>query len=80
MLAPWRDPTNVRALLGAGRLKVADGLPDAAALLRELMDFRVTITARANETFGAGTQRGSDDLVLALALAVWVPGAGAGTR
>ena len=72
----WRVPkkllvANVRRLLGTGRLKVADGLPEAAALLRELADFRVTITAKVNETFGAGTSGGHDDLVLAVALAVW---------
>jgi hypothetical protein len=61
---------NVRRLLGAGRLKVAAGLPEAAALVRELADFRVTITVKANETFGAGTHGGHDDLVLAVALAV----------
>jgi hypothetical protein len=31
----------------------------------------VTITAKANETFGAGTHGGYDDLVPALALAAW---------
>jgi hypothetical protein len=64
---------NVRALLASGRLKVADGLPAAALLLRELVDFRVTITAKANKKFGAGTRGGHDDLVLALTLAVWQP-------
>ena len=60
---------NVRALLSTGRRKVAGGLLESAVLLRELADFRVTITAKANETFGAG--RGHDDLLLATALAVW---------
>jgi hypothetical protein len=72
----WRVPkkmlvANVRALLASGRLKVADGLPEAGVLLRELADFRVTVTARANETFGVGSHGGHDDLVVALALAVW---------
>lgn len=72
----WRVPkkllvANVQRLLGAGRLKIADGLPEAAALLRELADFRVTITPHAHETFGAGSHSGHDDLVVALALAVW---------
>jgi hypothetical protein len=40
-------------------------------LLRELADFRVTITPKANETFGAGTHGGHDDLVVAVALAAW---------
>jgi hypothetical protein len=62
---------NVRSLIASGRLKVPDGLPDAGVLLHELADFRVTITSRANETFGAGSHGGHDDLVLAVALAVW---------
>ncbi len=62
---------NVQRLLGVGQLKIADGLPEAPTLLRELADFRVTITSRANETFGAGSHRGHDDLVVALALAAW---------
>ena len=66
---------NVRNLIASGRLKVADGLPEAAALLRELADVLATITANANETFGAGSHGGHDDLVLAVALAVW-PAAG----
>lgn len=66
--------SNVRRLLGAGRLKVAEGLPDAGVLLRELVDFRVTVTAKANETFGAGSHGGHDDLIVAVALAVWWPG------
>jgi hypothetical protein len=43
-------------------------------LLRELTDFRVSITAKANETFGAGSHGGHDDLVLAVVLAVWGAG------
>jgi hypothetical protein len=39
--------------------------------LRELADFRVTITAKANETFAVGTRGGHDDLVLAVALVAW---------
>jgi hypothetical protein len=61
---------NVQRLLSEGRLKVADGLPETAALVRELADFRVTITAKANETFAADSHGGHDDLVLAVALAV----------
>jgi hypothetical protein len=52
---------------------VANGLPAAAVLLGELADFPVTLTAGVNETFGAGTHGGHDDLVLAVALAAWPP-------
>lgn len=72
----WRVPKKmlvavVRALLVSGRLKVADGLPEAGALVRELTGFRVAITPKANETFGAGTTSGHDDLLLAVAMATW---------
>jgi hypothetical protein len=62
-----------RAPLGEEQ-RVADGPPDAGLLLRELADFRVTVTSKANETFGAGSYGGHDDLVLAAALTVWPPG------
>ncbi len=52
-----------------GRLKVADGLPGAGALIRELRAFKVKITKHRRLTFeGAGEH---DDLVTAVALAVW---------
>jgi hypothetical protein len=46
-------------------------LAHAETLETELQNFRVKITAAANETFGAWRERDHDDLVLALALAVW---------
>ena len=57
-------PTNVE-----WRLKVAKGLPDGKALVRELLDFKREITTRGNAMFGG--DREHDDLVIALALAVW---------
>lgn len=71
----WRVPKQelvaaLRSLLSGRRLRVAPGLPMAAALAEELRAFQVRITAAANETFGAAAGR-HDDLVLALALAVW---------
>jgi hypothetical protein len=43
----------------------------AETLEMELQNFRVKITAAANETFEAWRERDHDDLVLALALAAW---------
>ena len=70
----WRVPKAVlvRGLVAAidsGRLKVAKGLPDGKALVRELLDFKREITRRGNAVFGG--DREHDDLVIALALAVW---------
>ena len=63
----------VRSLVTAfegGRLKVAKGLPLADAFMDELQAFRVTLTARGRDTYAARSGK-HDDLVLAVALAVW---------
>jgi hypothetical protein len=61
----------LQVLLQNRRLHVAGGLPDAPVLVRELENFRVRITAAANETFEAWRENAHDDLVLAVALAAW---------
>lgn len=61
---------TTQVLLQSGRLKIAPGLREAQPLVRELQDFRVTITEAANDTYG-GRQGAHDDLVLAVALACW---------
>jgi hypothetical protein len=62
--------TTVQALLHDGRLLIQKDLPDAPALRAELEDFRATVTDSGRWTFGARSGQ-HDDLVLALALAVW---------
>ena len=72
----WRVPKTALlrplvAAVDAGRLKVAKGLPEADALLRELQAFQRRITARGHDAFqGVGEH---DDLVIAVALACWWP-------
>ena len=66
----------MREVLEARRLKVArmpngQHIEFADILKRELMDFRVKITTAANETFAA-QQEAHDDLVLSVALPVWL--------
>jgi hypothetical protein len=63
---------TLQVLLGQRRLEIARGLPGRDVLYRELQNFRVKITAAANETFGAWREGEHDDLVLAVALAAWV--------
>ena len=63
--------TCLQILLQANRLKIVRSLPAASLLVSELLNFRVKITAAANETFEAWRERDHDDLVLALAIAVW---------
>ncbi|MBJ6978060.1 hypothetical protein JG616_01785 [Luteimonas sp. MC1782] len=73
--AGWSVPkgelvSKLQALLHAGELRIAASLPDAPVLLRELQDFRVRFTDAGNATFNA-REGAHDDLVLALALAVF---------
>jgi hypothetical protein len=61
----------LQVLLQSGRLKIAK-VPDRDVLIKELQDFRVKITVKANETFEADWRlRAHDDLVLATCLAAW---------
>jgi hypothetical protein len=62
--------SRVQALLHQGRLRILRPLAEADALVRELSDFRVQYTAAGNIGFVARSGR-HDDLVLALAIALW---------
>jgi hypothetical protein len=62
--------SRLQALLHEGRLKILRELTEAETLVRELQDFRVEFTATGHLTFNARTGK-HDDLVLALAIAVW---------
>ena len=69
---PKRDLVGaVQTGLQSERLKVAASLPLAQTLMRELLAFRVKITASAHDTYGAWREGQHDDLVLALAVALW---------
>jgi hypothetical protein len=62
--------SRLQALLHEGRLKILRELVEAETLVRELQDFRVEFTAAGHLTFNARSGK-HDDLVLALAIAVW---------
>ena len=62
--------SRLQAELHQGRLRISDKLTDAPALLRDLQDFRVSFSSTGNAIFGARVGK-HDDLVLALAIAVW---------
>jgi len=69
---PKRDLVGVcQVLLQNGRLKLARDMPLVPVLVKELLDFKVRVTAAANDVFGTWREGQHDDLVLALALAVW---------
>jgi hypothetical protein len=63
--------STLQVLLQHRRIKVARDLADAALLAKELENFKVKVTAAANETFEAWRGGDHDDLVMAVALAAW---------
>ena len=69
---PKRDLVSVvQVALQTEKLKIASALPEARTLVRELQDFQVKITEAANDTYGAWREGTHDDLVLAVALALY---------
>jgi len=69
---PKRDLVSVVQVgLQNRKLKIAESLNLAETLSRELQNFTVKITDAANDVYGAWREGTHDDLVLAVALAVW---------
>ncbi len=69
---PKRDLVSVVQVgLQNRKLKIAESLDLAETLSRELQNFTVKITDAANDVYGAWREGTHDDLVLAVALAVW---------
>jgi hypothetical protein len=73
----WRVPKRdlvgaVQVLLQTSRLKFAEQIPVIPALVQELLAFRVKIDPlTAHDSYGAWREGAHDDLVLAVAVAVW---------
>jgi hypothetical protein len=69
---PKRDlVSTVQVLLQNGRVKFASSLPDLQILVDELLNFRIKISQAGKDTYEAWREGAHDDLVLALALALW---------
>ena len=69
---PKRDLiVGLQVLLQNGELQIAAGLEHGAALVKEMAEMRVKVTAEGNEQFGAWREGEHDDLVFAVALACW---------
>lgn len=69
---PKRDLVSVVQVgLQNRKLKIAESLKLAETLSRELQNFTVKITDADNDVYGAWREGTHDDLVLAVALAVW---------
>lgn len=85
---PKRELVSIaQVCLQTTRLKIASELTEAATLTRELQNFKAKITESAEDSYGAWREGSHDDLVLAVALALWLgsqpvpgPGAVAGNR
>lgn len=70
---PKRDLVGaVQVPLQNGRLKISAALPEAATLTSELQNFQVKISESAHDSYGSWREGTHDDLVLALAIALWL--------
>lgn len=69
---PKRDLiTNLQILLQNGKLQIAKGLKEGAALVDELVNFQTKISESGMDTYGA--RSGShDDIVLSVAMGAWL--------
>jgi hypothetical protein len=69
---PKRELVNlVKVLLQQGRLKISTHTPDYRILISEMNNFTYKINDNANDVYGA-TSGTHDDLLLALAVGLWV--------
>jgi hypothetical protein len=65
--------STLQILLQERRLSIAESLPEAKVLTKELLNFKAKIAVAANESVSADWREGRhDDLVLAVALAAWL--------
>jgi len=63
---------TLQVLLQTRRLQIADALPEAAVLVRELEAFRAAPPVLRGESVESWREREHDDLVLAVAVAAWL--------
>ena len=69
---PKRDLiVGLQILMQRGGLQIASQMPFSGTLVEEMTGMRVKQTARGHEQFGAWREGEHDDLVLAVALALW---------
>lgn len=73
LLAPKTELVGtLQVLLQTRRLLIADALPEAAVLVRELEAFRAAPPVLRGDAVEAWRERDHDDLVLAVAVAAWL--------
>ncbi|MBF0154395.1 MAG: hypothetical protein HQL64_11705 [Magnetococcales bacterium] len=69
---PKRDLVgSLQVLLQSKRLRVAEGLKEAAILVKELLNFKVNISVAGHDSYEAWREGVHDDMVLSTAMACW---------
>jgi len=69
---PKRDLiSSIQLQLQERRLKFSEDIENLNQMIQELMNFKIKITAKGNDTYEAWREGEKDDLVLSLAMAVW---------
>lgn len=69
---PKRDLVSGAQLVLQNRvLRISKGLPHADLLTREMQNFRTKISVGGHDSYEAWREKDHDDLVLALAIAIW---------
>ncbi|MEM8598473.1 MAG: hypothetical protein AAGF99_01005 [Bacteroidota bacterium] len=65
--------STMQVLLQTARLKIADGLPLSDVLVREMQAFKVKVNiATGHDSYEAWREGDHDDVVLAVAMALWL--------
>lgn len=54
------------------RLQIAEGIPEADVLVKELLNFKVKISTSGHDSYEAWREGDHDDLVLATSMALWL--------
>jgi hypothetical protein len=63
---------NLLKIYQQGRLKVARALPLAPVLTEELTNFKMKVSAAGNDQYEAWREGIHDDLILSIAIAIWL--------
>jgi hypothetical protein len=69
---PKRDLVAAfKVLFQGGALRIAEGLAEAPHLVRELVNFRVKVSAAGHDSYSNGGEAANDDLLCAGAMCAW---------
>ena len=63
--------TVLQSTLSARRLSIPQGLENLNDFKRELMNFKVSLTKKGNEVYGAADDNIHDDLVMSVGIGIW---------